>query len=258
MNDRALSEEVWQTLFKTDPVLRKQNLVQEHSSILARPNRKGVRRYSALIVFLLIVATIAIKPPFVIKPLARRMTQDATDQQMLSPATSVLDPIWTSKVIPTILEKAHDIAAILPEIRANPEAAGQKYGRRDATNPFNYMVKGAGKVVAINTKSRAGTLTINLNANGPPESVQLQIGPVVLGTALRDATGLVTFSQFTNQVDYADASKEMNARALKMALNGLDLSTLMGKTISFYGAFTFDPESKSPITITPIKIEVKQ
>ena len=201
---------------------------------------------------------IIIKPPFVIKPMPRRSAPGETTQQTLSPAAAVLEPIWSSKIVPTILEKAYDIAAILPEIRADPEAAGQKYGRREATNPYNYLVRGAGKVAEVNTKSRAGTLTLDLRASGLSEPVQLQIGPVVLGTALRDATGFVTFSQFTNQLDFADASKEMNTRALRLALNGVDPATLQGKNITFCGALAFDPKSKSPITITPIKIEVIQ
>jgi predicted lipoprotein len=226
--------------------------------MLARLDRKNVRRVAVLISFLVIAAAIVIKPPFVIKPMAGHLASGGTDRETLSPAAAVLDPIWTGRVVPTILEKAQDFAVVLPEIRANPEVAGQKYGRREATNPYNYMVKGTGKVVDVNTQSRAGTLTLDLSANGLTEPVRLQIGPVVLGTALRDATGLVTFSQFTNQVDYADSSKEMNARALKLALNGLNPSSLLGKTISFYGAFTFDPKSKSPIAITPIKIEAEQ
>jgi predicted lipoprotein len=209
-----------------------------------------------LVIFLLLFMAIIIKPPFVIKPMPRRSAPGETAQQTLSPAAAVLEPIWSSKVVPTILEKAYDIAAILPEIRADPEAAGQKYGRREATNPYNYLVRGAGKVAEVNMKSRVGTL--DLRANGLGEPVHLQIGPVVLGTALRDATGFVTFSQFTNQLDFADASKEMNTRALRLALNGVDPATLQGKTITFCGALTFDPKSKSPITITPIKIEVKQ
>ena len=73
------------------------------------------------------------------------------------------------------------------------------------------------------------------------------------GTALRDATGIVSFQQFTNQLDYADVSKEMNARALK-AFTGVDPASLLGKTVTFYGAFTFDPHSKTPVLITPVKI----
>jgi predicted lipoprotein len=196
-----------------------------------------------------------IKPPFVIKPLPGRegTTGGVGSQPTESSAAKFVDGIW-DKLGPVFDEKAQDVAKILPEIRANPDAAGEKYGRREATNPYNYMVKGTGKVAEVNTESAAGTAIVEIP--GLSEKVALQIGPVVRGTALRDATGLVSFNQFTNQLDYADVSKEMNKRALKTALSAAPAASLAGKTVTFYGAFTFDPHAKPPVLITPVKISL--
>jgi predicted lipoprotein len=204
---------------------------------------------SAIIVFL------CLRPPFVIKPLQTSGTAAAAGTT--NDANSFVEPIWKSKVIPTILAKAVDAVVLLPEIRADPEAAGQKYGRREATNPFNYMIKGSGKVTQVNTESRAGTMTVEVGNGSNHEMINLQIGPVVIGTALRDATGLVSFNQFTNQIDYAGVSKEMNLRAIKDALAGREPASFAGKTIQFFGAFTFDPKSTSPIRVTPVKLETE-
>lgn len=212
---------------------------------------------SALVGFAIIVF-LCLRPPFVIKslpPAASSGTAAAADTT--SDPNSFVEPIWKSKVIPTILAQAVDAVVLLPEIRANPEAAGQKYGRREATNPFNYMIKGSGKVTQVNTESRAGTMTVEIGNGSNLETINLQIGPVVIGTALRDATGLVNFNQFTNQIDYAGVSKEMNLRAIKDALAGNDPASFAGKTIQFFGAFTFDPKSTSPIRVTPVKLEVE-
>jgi predicted lipoprotein len=195
----------------------------------------------------------AIKPPFVIRALPGHegATGGAGAQPTESTAAKFVDGIW-DKLGPIFDEKAQDIAKVLPEIRANPDAAGEKYGRREATNPYNYMVKGTGKVAEVNTESAAGTAMVEIP--GLNEKVALQIGPVVRGTALRDATGLVSFNQFENQLDYADVSKELNSRALKAAFSTAPAASLAGKTVTFYGAFTFDPHSKSPVLITPVKI----
>jgi predicted lipoprotein len=197
----------------------------------------------------------AIKPPFVIKPLPGRegAAGGGGSQPTESKAAKFVDGIW-GKLGTVFDQKAQDIGKILPEIRADPDAAGEKYGRREATNPYNYMVKGTGKVTEINTESAAGTAVVEIP--GLSEKVELQIGPVIRGTALRDATGLVSFNQFTNQIDYADVSMEMNKRALKTAFSAAPAASLAGKTITFYGAFTFDPHSKSPVLITPVKISL--
>ncbi|MBV9299408.1 MAG: DUF2291 domain-containing protein [Verrucomicrobia bacterium] len=202
-----------------------------------------------------IIVFLCLRPPFVIKPLPPAgISGAAAVGSTASDANSFVDPIWKSQVIPTILAKAVDAVVLLAEIRANPEAAGQKYGRREASNPFNYMIKGSGKVTQVNTESRAGTMTVEVGNGSNHETINLQIGPVVIGTALRDATGLVSFNQFTNQIDYAGVSKEMNLRAIKDALAGGDPGGFAGKTIQFFGAFTFDPKSTSPIRVTPVKL----
>jgi predicted lipoprotein len=200
---------------------------------------------AALLVLLLII-----KPPFVVKPLARPGSTSAATQ---SKGAQVAEEVWESKVLPVIQEKAQDIVMVIQEIRADPAAAGQKYGRRESTNPYSYMVKGTGKVIEVHTESQAGTVV--LEVPGLNEKIALQIGPVVRGTALRDATGAAPFDQFTNQLDYADVSKEMNRRAVKEAFAKIAPSTLADKSIAFFGAFTFDPRSKGLILVTPVKVE---
>jgi predicted lipoprotein len=210
------------------------------------------RRIAALSLLILVAIAFVYQPPFVVRPLPGRKGTEAGSASGQSAASKFVDPIWTGKVLPIFEEKAQDIAKVLPEIRVDPEAAGQKYGRREATNPYNYMVKGTGEVTEIKNESQAGTAVVEIP--GLNEKVALQIGPVVRGTALRDATGIVSFNQFSNQLDYADVSKEMNSRALKAAFANAAPTSLAGKTVTFFGAFTFDPHSKLPILITPVKI----
>jgi predicted lipoprotein len=210
------------------------------------------RRILVVLGLACLVLLLVWKPPFVVRPLAGRTVPGSQPAQ--TAAAKFVEPIWSSKVLPTIQEKAQDMAKILPEIRADPNAAGQKYGRREATNPYNYMIKGTGKVTEMHTESQAGTAIVEVP--GLTEKIALQIGPVVRGTALRDATGVVSFNQFTNQLAFADVSKEMNSRALKSALGGTDPASLAGKTVKFWGAFTFDPHLKSPVLVTPVKIEL--
>jgi predicted lipoprotein len=220
----------------------------------SRAKRKTQARLVILALIILFALIFTLRPPFVIRPLADQAGPGVSAQNAQGAAAKFVDPIWTSKVLPAIEEKAQDIAKILPEIRADPESAGQKYGRREATNPYNYMVKGTGQVTEIHNQSQAGTATIEIP--GLNEKVALQIGPVVRGTALRDATGVVSFNQFSNQLDYADVSKEMNLRALKTAFANVPPASLAGKTVTFFGALTFDPHSKSPLLITPVKINL--
>ncbi len=221
-------------------------------AVPARQPRGG--RWLWLIVAGCVLLLLILKPPFVIRPVPRPAAPGTDEPPTVDPAAAFVNPIWTSKVLPAVEAQAHDIATILPEIRTDPQAAGDKYGRHEATNPYSYMVKGTGKIAEVHTESQAGTVL--LEVPGLNEKIALQVGPVVRGTAVRDATGLVSFNQFTNQIDYADVSREMNTRALKSATSGLDATTFpaVGQTVSFFGAMTVDPHAKGPVLITPTKI----
>ena len=219
------------------------------SQVPAAGHKRQTTRIVIAVVIALIGVWFVLKPPFVVRSLPGHET--AGDQPVENKAATFVDGLWT-KLVPLFEDKAQDIAKVLPEMRADPDSAGQKYGRREATNPYNYMVKGTGKVTEINTTSAAGTALVEIP--GLDEKVALQIGPVVRGTALRDATGLVSFNQFSNQLDYADVSKEMNTRALNRVFASVPAASLVGKSVTFYGAFTFDPHSKSAVLITPVKI----
>jgi predicted lipoprotein len=84
--------------------------------------------------------------------------------------------------------------------------------------------------------------------------IGIAVGPVLVGTALRDAVGFIDFSQFTNQIDYADAATAINAKVKTEVLKGLDPATLKGKKVSFAGAFQLlDVQS---ILVTPTKLTV--
>src|SRR5215471_3659545 len=94
----------------------------------------GTSRTRMAVTFLVacaIIVFLCLYPPFVIKPLQPIVSSGpAAVSGTPDKASSFVEPIWKAKVIPTILAKAVEASVLLPEIRANPDAAGQKYGRR--------------------------------------------------------------------------------------------------------------------------------
>jgi predicted lipoprotein len=208
-------------------------------------------------VVILAVILIVIDPPFTIRPLNKAASTQVSGQAAaptVSKTTALVDAVWTDKAMPLILDKSFDLQTVLLAINTNPDAAGNQYGKHTTSNPYSYLVKGSGTVSKVDTKSRAGTVTVDL-ADGKTQ-VLLQIGPVIRGTALRDATGVISNDQVTNQLEYADVASDMNRRALASVMATLDPASLAGKTITFYGAFTFDPHIQGLVSIVPVKIEV--
>lgn len=173
-------------------------------------------------------------------------------------AKTYVDGIWTSKVVPTVHSKATDAATLLPAITANPTAAGKRYGRQAGTGgPYSFLVKGTGKVTKVDTSVPTGPVTVapsGTSARG--EKVFLATGPVIAGTSLRDAVGFIDFSQFTNQLDYANVATQLNNRVKTDVLGKVDRKSLVGKQVSFEGAFSLlDPAN---ILVVPTSLTVQQ
>lgn len=152
-------------------------------------------------------------------------------------AQRFVDSIWDSKLLPELDRQATDLASAL---QREPAKAG-------AAVP----VKATARVLKVNTGSSNGTLLLDLlPADGKADAV-LQIGPEVRGSSLRDATTVISFSQFVNQIDFANVSTQLNRRAVRVLPPSAELARAAGRSIEFTGAFTSVP-GELP-TVTPVR-----
>jgi predicted lipoprotein len=182
---------------------------------------------------------------------AQKRAASATGGTAFNAATYA-DGIWSSKIVPTVAGKATDAATVLAAIKADPSGAGKQYGVPSGAT-YAFLIKGSGAVVGIDDQGGAGKLEVDLNADGKTD-VLVAIGPVFVGTALRDAVGFITFNQFVNQVDYANAATALNAEVRTKVVDGLDAAATKGHAVTFAGAFQLlDPHN---IVVTPVRLEV--
>jgi predicted lipoprotein len=165
-----------------------------------------------------------------------------------------VDGIWESKVLPTVQKNAVDFSQLYTELRLNQDAASQKYGNK-VGGPYNFLTKFEGKVLSADTSSRVGVIKVETQTSNGAAVLTVQVGPVVQGTAIRDALGFITFNDFVNQLQFADVADELNTRALQNALNNTDPTTLIGKTVDITGAFTLD--NIDDLVITPVYLTMK-
>ncbi|MGO4430461.1 DUF2291 family protein, partial [Streptomyces sp. MCAF7] len=114
--------------------------------------------------------------------------------------------------------------------------------------PYTYAVTLTGTAGA----AKSGLLQVTVPGLDKAR-LSVQIGPAINGTSLRDASGLVSFGQFTNQVEYADAATALNTRMKAKVLKSFDAAAVRGKKITVIGAVT--PLTADVLTITPVSIE---
>ncbi len=169
-------------------------------------------------------------------------------------AKAYVEKIWDAKVMPLMDTAPVDVGTVLTAIAKDPAAAGKQYGHRAGEGqPWTYLVKGEGAVTSVDTASRHGTATLEVMIDNRPTAVVLQIGPVIFGTALRDALPFIAFGDFINQIDYASVSRALNDKAT--AGFAAEMAEAEGKVVSFAGAAT-TPSGSTPLTITPVLLAV--
>jgi len=168
-----------------------------------------------------------------------------------------VDSIWKSRVIPAAENDAVSIATLVPDLEKSPQAAEVKYGH-DVGGAYSFLVSFSGTVTKVDTSSPTGTITVAAPVSGQELAIKVQIGPVILGTALRDAMKFISFGQFLNQVQYGGVGDELNSRVEQDVVSKLDLKSLQGKMVSVRGAFTYDGTNAKNLLVIPIIVTVGQ
>jgi predicted lipoprotein len=160
-----------------------------------------------------------------------------------------VDENYDSVIVPSIEENAVELSTLLADLAGGAEEAdfGNTSG---ASSAYAFPVT----FTAV-----AGAVTppvLPVTVAGVPEGtvVQVQVGPAVSGTALRDVSGTVDFNDFANQLEYQNAAGELNNRVKTTVLEGFDAAAAQGKTITVTGAFL--RVSPALVSVVPISIEV--
>ena len=163
--------------------------------------------------------------------------------------------VWAGKVLPTLNAKAApDFIALRSAMRANLATAGTSHGHRERGEdaPWNFATRLKGRIVEVDTESGAGKIGVDADGDGKVDAI-VQIGPVLRGTSLRDSLPFISFTAYTNQIEFAQLANAFNDRAFEAALKALPRDKLQGRTVELLGTFTAADAADVP-TITPVQL----
>jgi predicted lipoprotein len=163
------------------------------------------------------------------------------------------EAVWKDKMVAYAGGKAVPYAELAAGLAAAPDATVKTHGYAAGgdAKPVMY-VRIDGTVTGANVASRAGTIDVDVDGDGKADVV-VQIGPVIRGSVLRDGLDFVPFSSFSNQIDYADFSRALNAHVRDVVLKGVERDRLQGRHVHMLGAFFLDPSQPHPL-VTPIEL----
>lgn len=170
----------------------------------------------------------------------------AAEEAAFSPAEYAQEH-FESDVVPQVEKEAVELPTLLSDLDGGADEGD--YGNSPgAGSSYSFPVTLTATVEEIKEPVAA----LSVDGVDDETTVQLQVGPALNGTALRDVTGTVDFNDFTNQLEFQNVATEFNNIVRDTVLT--DTTVAEGDTITVTGAFTrVNPKL---VSVVPVDLEV--
>ena len=169
--------------------------------------------------------------PWTVRPIADPVPASGA---VADPA-AFADAIWGPKLVPAIVARAEDARVVLNALTASRDEAHRRYGRADGSGSWFVAIRASGRVLSVDRRSVNGLARIDIAPFDGRPDLAVQIGPVIRGTSLRDTTELVAFTDFVNQLQFADVANALNARSMSMVIAPVADRLAPGAHVSLVG-----------------------
>jgi predicted lipoprotein len=211
----------------------------------ATTRRPRIKAWVPLTVALLIVAGVGLATT---KYVSAEENAAAATEGSFDPV-SYADERFDSEIVPQIEEDAVDLATLLTDLAGGADEGD--FGHAPGTgSSYSFPVTFTGTAGALN----GSILPVTVEGVPAGTTVQLQVGPAINGTALRDVTGTVSFNDFTNQLEFQEVATEFNSRVRDGVLAEVGPIS-EGQTVTVTGAFT--RVNPALVSVVPVAIEAE-
>jgi predicted lipoprotein len=133
-----------------------------------------------------------------------------------------------------ILEKAVDAKKLIELFNADMASAVKEYGKAPGVSSvYAYLLKGRGQILSVTGDG----LQISVKEPQMNPDIFIETGSYIPGNAVRDASGLIDVSDFTDTMKFNEISVEINKIIVKEVIKPfLEQTPAVGSKVFFWGA----------------------
>jgi hypothetical protein len=187
---------------------------------------KNVYKYIIVAVIITVVAyfSISFKNLEKVKEQQRRVSFNAAEYAR---------DFWDNR-LNSCFDKAVDAEELIDLFNTNMTKAIDEYGRAPGVSRvYAYLLKGDGKILTISKDF----FDISLKDPWTKPDIRMITGNYIPGNAVRDASGLIDVSNFSDTMKFNEIGSEFNKIVVKEVIKPfLDKNPESGDTVSFIGA----------------------
>ena len=172
-----------------------------------------------------------------------------------------------------VLDNAVDVKELIELFNTNMEEAVTRYGKAPGVSrSYAYLIKGNGKILTI----AEDFLEVSIKEPQTKPDIEIASGFYIPGNAVRDASGLIDVSEFSDTMKFNEISGEINKIVAREVIRPfLEEQPKVGQLIRFFGAtqvaqdateeklfgqlVSGDTEAKEfqLVTVVPIRFELE-
>jgi predicted lipoprotein len=166
---------------------------------------------------------------------------------------------WDNQLI-SVLDSAVDVNELIKLFNTDMNEAIKRYGKAPGVSRvYAYLIKGNGKILSI----VEDFLEVSIRKPQTNPDVKILTGFYIPGNAVRDASGLVDVSEFSDTMKFNEISSEINKIIVKEVIRPfLNKKLQVGSTIRFFGATQVSQEAIEAkrillVNVVPIRLELE-
>jgi predicted lipoprotein len=166
---------------------------------------------------------------------------------------------WDNQ-LSSVIDEAVDVKELLELFNTNMNEAIKRYGKAPGVSRiYAYLIKGEGIILTI----AEDFLEVSVREPQTNPDVRISTGFYIPGNAVRDASGLVDVSKFSDTMKFNEISGEINKIVVKEVIRPfLDKKPQVGSTIRFLGATQVSQEAIEAkeiqlVDVVPIRLELE-
>lgn len=167
--------------------------------------------------------------------------------------------LWLNQ-LPAALDEAVDVKELIELFNTNMGQAIERYGKTPGVSRvYAYLLKGEGTILSIDTDG----LKVSVKEPQTNPDVVIATGSYIPGNAVRDASGLIDVSKFSDTMKFNEIGSEINKIIVRDVIRPLpDKKPAVGGTIKFFGATQVAQDAAEEdllqlVRVIPIRLELE-
>lgn len=159
-----------------------------------------------------------------------------------------------------VVDQAVDVNELIELFNSNMSEAIKRYGKAPGVSRnYAYLIKGRGQILSM------GDDFLEVSTKGPQTypDTKILLGFYIPGNAVRDASGLIDVSTFSDTMKFNEISGEINKIVVKDVIQPFtDKKPKVGSTINFLGATQVAQDATEGkklqlVKVIPIRLELE-